>query len=159
MDHDLPEDVAALGGVIVAARFNNAVVEKLIEGAVATFKKLGGRRLYLVRVAGALEIPYALGQFFENEEIDFGIALGCVIRGETSHYDLVIQESIRGCMQISMDYGVPVGHGILTVENMEQALERAGGKWGNKGEEAMLAVLELVQLSDVEPLNFLREEL
>ncbi len=133
-----------LRGLIVAARFNAEFVEQLTEGAAACFKELGGDQLSLVKVPGALEIPFALRAAAQHHDVDFAVALGCVIRGETSHYDLVINESLRGCLDVSLALDLPVGHGILTVENREQAAERCGGRFGNKGEEALRAAVESV---------------
>lgn len=132
-----------LWGVLVASRFNQDLVDKLVHGAQEAFWRMGGEHLRLVRVAGALEIPLAIQSVARRHRLDFAVALGCVIRGQTSHYDLVINESLRHCMNLSLSAGLPIGHGILTVENHEQALERCGGKYGNKGEEALHAAVEL----------------
>ncbi len=133
---------------IVASRYNASVVEKLLEGAVTQLVNRGiaRERLTIVLVPGAWELPLACRRLAEAGGHQAVIALGCVIRGETPHFDYVCAEASRGVIQAALDTGVPVAFGLLTTENEQQALDRAGGKHGNKGAEAADAALEMVGL-------------
>lgn len=131
---------------LVAAKFNASIVEKLVAGAVDTLTLHGAEGVDLAWVPGALEIPIVAKRLAESGEYAAVVALGCVIRGDTTHYDVVANESAAGCMKASLETGVPILNAILTVENMEQALARAGGAVGNKGADAALAALETVDL-------------
>ncbi len=133
---------------LVAARFNGFVVESLVAAAVDTLKRHGvkGDHIHLVRVPGAFEIPLALGKLAASKRYDGLIALGAVIRGATPHFDYVAGECAKGLSAVSHQYGLPVGFGVLTVDSIEQAIERAGTKAGNKGADAALSVLEMVSL-------------
>ena len=133
---------------IVAARFNEFVVESLIKGAVDCLRRHGANDsdLELVRVPGSYEMPLAVSRVAASRRFDGIIALGAVIRGGTPHFDDVAGECVRGLSAASKEHGVPVGFGVLTVDTIEQAIERAGTKAGNKGEEAALAVVEMVSL-------------
>ena len=133
---------------IVAARFNEFVVESLIKGAVDCLRRHGASDsdLELVRVPGSYEMPLAVSRVAASRRFDGIIALGAVIRGGTPHFDYVAGECVRGLSAASKEHGVPVGFGVLTVDTIEQAIERAGTKAGNKGEEAALAVVEMVSL-------------
>jgi 6,7-dimethyl-8-ribityllumazine synthase len=124
---------------VIAARFNDLIVASLLKGAVAAWLERGGSvaDLTVVRVPGAFERLAASGRF------DAVVALGCVIRGDTPHFEYVAGEAARGLQRASLDTGVPVAFGVLTVESFEQALERAGGGAGNKGSEAMECALEM----------------
>ena len=134
---------------IVAARFNELVVKELIAGAVDTLQRHGfaEQQLCLVRVPGAYEVPLACKWLAGSGRYAGLIALGCVIRGETPHFDFVAQAANSGLMQVSLESGLPIGFGVLTVENLEQALARAGSKAGNKGSDAALALLEQMSLA------------
>jgi len=131
---------------IVTAKFNSLVTEKLEAGALRALEESGlsSQQVKVVRVPGAVEIPLAVKALFEVG-YDGVVALGAVIRGETSHYDYVCNAVERGCSQMMLDFGRPVGFGVLTTENEEQALDRAGGKHGNKGHEAAQVVLEMIK--------------
>lgn len=133
---------------IVAARFNEFVVESLVKGAVDCLRRHGASDsdLELVRVPGAYEMPLAVSRVAASRRFDGIIALGAVIRGGTPHFDYVAGECVRGLSAASKEHGVPVGFGVLTVDTIEQAIERAGTKAGNKGEEAALAVVEMISL-------------
>jgi 6,7-dimethyl-8-ribityllumazine synthase len=133
---------------IVASRYNANVVEKLLEGAVTQLvdRGIARERLTIVLVPGAWELPLACRRLAEAGGHQAVIALGCVIRGETPHFDYVCAEASRGVIQAALDTGVPVAFGLLTTENEQQALDRAGGKHGNKGAEAADAALEMVGL-------------
>ena len=140
---------------IVAARFNDRIVDALVEGAVGCLLRCGvaAGDVRLVRVPGAWEIPAALAELAAPDgdpqagfRPDGLLALGAVIRGETGHYDVICSECSRGVAAVTERYRVPVGFGVLTCETVEQAAARAGGAAGNKGEEAALAVLEMADL-------------
>jgi 6,7-dimethyl-8-ribityllumazine synthase len=133
---------------IVAARFNDAIVANLIRGAVEGWTRHGGAKedLLVARVPGAFELPVAVRQLALSAEYQAIVALGCVIRGDTPHFDYVAGECARGLQNVSCDTGVPVAFGVLTVENVEQALERAAATGPNKGTEAMEAALEMASL-------------
>lgn len=132
---------------IVTARFNAGVTEKLETGAREELLKLKAEPgdIVQVRVPGAFEIPLAV-QALLDQGCDGVVALGAVIRGETTHYDYVCSAVERGCSQTALKFGKPVGFGILTTENEQQALDRAGGKHGNKGAEAAQVVVEMARL-------------
>jgi 6,7-dimethyl-8-ribityllumazine synthase len=123
-------------------------VDRLVEGAVDTLRRHGvsETRIVVVRVPGAFEIPVAARRLAESGKVDAIIALGCVIRGATAHFDYVSGGAITGCSQVAQSTGVPVVLGILTTESIEQAIERAGTKAGNKGSESALAALEMASL-------------
>ncbi|WP_372739176.1 6,7-dimethyl-8-ribityllumazine synthase [Neptunomonas sp.] len=133
---------------IVVGRFNAFVVESLLEGALDTLKRHGIKEdnIRVVRVPGAFEIPLAVQKVAAQKKDDAIIALGAVIRGGTPHFEYVSAESSKGVAQVSMDSGIPVANGILTVNSIEQAIERSGTKAGNKGAEAALSALEMVSL-------------
>ena len=133
---------------IVASRFNDFIVESLIKGAVHCLRQHGAADadIEIFRVPGAIEIPLVVQKVAESRKFDGVIALGAVIRGGTPHFDYVAGECVSGIAAVARDQGVPVGFGVLTVDTIEQAIERAGTKAGNKGEEAALAVIETVNL-------------
>jgi 6,7-dimethyl-8-ribityllumazine synthase len=133
---------------IVAARFNGDIVDALLEGALRTLAEhdVRGDDVLLARVAGAWELPQVAQAMADAGEIDAIVALGCVIRGETSHYDVIVNESARALMDVALKSGISVANGVLAVENVEQALARCGGEHGNKGSEAALAALETAGL-------------
>jgi 6,7-dimethyl-8-ribityllumazine synthase len=133
---------------VIGAQFNHGIVDRLIEGALAALEDHGVApdSITLVRVPGAWELPQAARAIAHGGRADAIVALGCVIRGETSHYDVIVNESARGLMQVACDSGIPVSNGVLACENEAQALARAGGAEGNKGAEAALAALEMASL-------------
>ncbi len=134
---------------IVLSRFNELVGEQLLDGALAALRKHGvaDDLIEVVRVPGAFEIPVALKVLAECDRYDGLIALGAVIRGDTPHFDYVAGECARGVREVGVDYGLPVSFGVLTVNTLEQALERTGATGGsNKGAEAALVALEMVDL-------------
>jgi 6,7-dimethyl-8-ribityllumazine synthase len=133
---------------IVASRFNDFIVESLIKAAVACLRRHGASDadIELIRVPGAYEIPLAVEQVAASRRADGIVALGAVIRGATPHFEYVAGECTRGVSAVARKHNVPVGNGVLTVDTIEQAIERAGTKAGNKGEEAALAVIEMVSL-------------
>ena len=133
---------------IVASRFNDFIVESLIKGAVDCLCRHGANEtdIELVRVPGAYEMPLAVDKVASQRNCDAIVALGAVIRGATPHFDYVAGECTSGLAAISRQHGMPIGIGVLTTDTIEQAIERAGTKAGNKGEEAALAVIEMVNL-------------
>ncbi len=133
---------------IVAARFNEIIVNKLLGGAVDGLVRHGveEENITAAWVPGAFEIPMIAKKMAESGKYDAVIALGCVIRGQTSHYDYVCNEVSKGVAQISMQTGVPVMFGVVTTENIEQAIARAGSKAGNKGYDCALGAIEMVNL-------------
>jgi 6,7-dimethyl-8-ribityllumazine synthase len=133
---------------LIAARYNQPVVDRLVDGALGALLGAGvaRERILLLRVAGAWELPAMAAAVLAAGAADAVVALGCVIRGETSHYDVIVNESARGLMDLSVRHAAPVANGVLACETEEQALARAGGAHGNKGAEAALAALELVRL-------------
>ena len=141
--------VAGKGKVaIVASRFNEFIVSKLISGAEDTFVRHGVDTddITLVWVPGAFELPLAAQKLAQSGKYSAIVCLGAVIRGSTSHYELVCNEAAKGIAQVNLQTGVPVTFGVVTTENIEQAIERAGTKAGNKGADAALTALELANL-------------
>lgn len=133
---------------IVVARFNELVSQRLLEGAVDALVRHGAddEQITVIWVPGSFEIPIAARTLAEQGEADAVICLGAVIRGETAHFDYVAGEAARGVAAVHAATGVPAGFGVLTVDTLEQALDRAGGKHGNKGADAALAAVEMVNL-------------
>jgi 6,7-dimethyl-8-ribityllumazine synthase len=133
---------------IVVSRFNSFITERLLTAAVDALERAGaaGKDVDVVRVPGAFELPLASKKLALAEKYDALIAIGCVIRGETSHYDYVCSETARGLQLAQMDTGVPIMFCVLTCDTLEQAIDRAGLKGGNKGFEAGLAAIEMAHL-------------
>ena len=133
---------------IVATRFNDFIVDRLIGGAVDYLTRHGGSTgdITLIRVPGAFEMPVVCQKIAKSGKYDAIIALGAVIRGATPHFEYVSSEATKGIAHVSLETGVPIGFGLLTTDNLEQAVERAGSKAGNKGVEATAAVLETVRV-------------
>lgn len=133
---------------LVVGRFNSFVVESLVTGAIDTLVRHGVKEsdISVIRAPGAFELPLVAQRVAQREEFDAIIALGAVIRGGTPHFDYVAGECTKGLAQVSMQYDVPVAFGVLTVDSIEQAIERSGTKAGNKGAEAALSALEMVSL-------------
>lgn len=133
---------------VVVARFNDLITEKLLSGAVGTLTSHGVDEadITVAWVPGAFEIPLVAKKMAQSGNYDAVIALGCVIRGATTHYDTVCSEAAKGISAAALETGVPVIFGVLTTETIEQALERAGTKAGNKGSDAALAAIETANL-------------
>jgi len=133
---------------LIVSRFNDFISSKLVEGAVDALKRHGANeeQLLLVKVPGAFEIPLAAKKLAESGKVDAVICLGAVIRGSTPHFDYVAAEVSKGIAMVALDTKVPVAFGVLTTDNLEQAIERAGTKSGNKGWDAALAAMEMVNL-------------
>jgi len=133
---------------LVVGRWNSFVVEHLLSGAIDTLRRHGvdEKHITVVRAPGAFEIPLVCKKVAARGEADAIVALGAVIRGGTPHFEYVAGECTKGIAQVSMEYGVPIAFGVLTVDSIEQAVERSGTKAGNKGAEAALSALEMVSL-------------
>ncbi len=135
---------------IINARFNHFITDRLVEGAKDAYVRHGGdeKDLDLILVPGAFEIPFALDKALASGKYDAVCCLGAVIRGATPHFDYVSAEATKGVANVTLKHGKPVSFGVLTVESIEQAIERAGTKAGNKGAEAMNSLIELMNLYD-----------
>ena len=134
---------------IVVARFNSFIVESLLDGALDTLKRVGDvaeNDITVVRIPGAFELPLAVQKVAASGKYDGIIALGAVIRGGPPHFEYVSGECTKGIAQVMMQHDIPVAFGVLTVDSIEQAIERAGTKAGNKGSEAAMSTLEMVNL-------------
>lgn len=136
---------------IVVARFNSFISEKLLEGAIDSLVRSGvsSDDIVVARVPGAFEIPLAAQRMARSGKHDAIICLGAVIRGATPHFDYVAGEVAKGTAQVMLDTSIPVMFGVLTTESIEQAIERAGTKAGNKGSDVAIAALEMINLLDV----------
>jgi 6,7-dimethyl-8-ribityllumazine synthase len=135
---------------IVVSRFNAFITERLLISAIDGLVRSGAEKedIELVRVPGAFEIPLAARKLAETKKYDAIICLGCLLRGDTAHYDVIVNEVTRGIGQSAQETGVPHAFGVLTCENLEQAIDRAGLKMGNKGFEAALAAVEMASLGE-----------
>ncbi len=133
---------------IVASRFNHFIVDRLVEGALDAIARHGGEKaeVTLVRVPGSWEIPPVVGRLAKGGQVDAIIGLGAVIRGSTPHFDYVAAEVTKGMAHVQLDTGIPVTFGVLTTDTIEQAVERAGTKAGNKGWDAAVSAIEMLSL-------------
>jgi 6,7-dimethyl-8-ribityllumazine synthase len=133
---------------LVASRFNSFIVDSLVEGAVDALKRHGAddKDIELVRVPGAFEMPLVAARMAASKKYDAIIALGAVIRGGTPHFEYVAGECTKGLAMVSAQHDIPVAFGVLTVDTIEQAIERAGTKAGNKGVEAAMSAIEMVNV-------------
>lgn len=133
---------------LLVARFNSFIVDSLLSGAIDTLKRHGAQDtdLEIVRVPGAFEMPIAAQRLAVSKRYDAIIALGAVIRGGTPHFEYVAGECTKGLATVSLKYDIPIGFGVLTVDSIEQAIERAGTKAGNKGGEAAISIIEMINL-------------
>jgi len=142
-------DAKGLKVAIVASRFNDFIVDKLIGGAVDALTRHGASRedLTLVKIPGAFEMPLIAKKLAASGKYDGIVCVGAVIRGATPHFDVVVNECAKGLASVSMEFGMPLGFGVLTTDNIEQAIERAGSKAGNKGVDAAMAMLETARVA------------
>jgi len=133
---------------VVVARWNSFVVDSLEAGAIDTLRRHGAKDvdITVVRLPGAFEMPLVLEKIAQKGEYDAIVALGAVIRGGTPHFEYVAGECVKGMAQVTLKHGVPIAFGVLTVDTIEQAIERAGTKAGNKGGEAAASAIEMVNL-------------
>jgi 6,7-dimethyl-8-ribityllumazine synthase len=138
---------------IVASRFNSLVVHRLLDGTLDCLKRHGAddKKITVVYCPGSFEIPQVTLRLARSNRYDAIICLGCVVRGETPHFDYIAAEVAKGVGEVALQTGVPVSFGVLTTESLEQALERAGAKGGNKGWDAALTAIELAQLAEQLP--------
>jgi 6,7-dimethyl-8-ribityllumazine synthase len=134
-----------LNFAILVARFNSAITEKLLAGAREALTKAGAKSQEVFYVPGAFELPFAAKKLAERGDFDAIVALGAVIRGDTSHFDYVAGEAARGLQQAALETGVPIAFGVLTTDNREQAEARAGGAAGNKGFDAAMTAVEMAR--------------
>jgi 6,7-dimethyl-8-ribityllumazine synthase len=141
-------DASGLKAVLVASRFNDFIVARLIDGAVDALVRHGmaSDDITIVRVPGAFEIPQAINAAAQSKRYDMAIALGAVIRGSTPHFDYIASEVTKGVAQTALSSSIPVSFGVLTTDTLEQAIERAGSKAGNKGAEAAMSAIEMAGL-------------
>jgi 6,7-dimethyl-8-ribityllumazine synthase len=141
-------DAKGLKVAIVASRFNDFIVDKLVGGAVDALTRHGASRedLTLVRIPGAFEMPLVAKKLAASGKYDGIVCVGAVIRGSTPHFDFVANECAKGLAQVSLEFNLPLGFGVLTTDNLEQAIERAGSKAGNKGVDAAMAMLETARV-------------
>ncbi len=141
-------DARGLRVAIVASRFNDAVVDRLVDGAVDTLVRHGAlpADVQVAWVPGAWELPVVVRAFAASGTVDAVVALGAVVRGSTPHFDYVAGAAATGCAAAQQEHGVPVAFGVLTTDTWEQAVERSGGKLGNKGGEAALTAIETANL-------------
>jgi 6,7-dimethyl-8-ribityllumazine synthase len=139
-------DASGLNFAILVARFNGAITEKLLAGAREAFTKCGAKSQQVFYVPGAFELPFAAKKLAARGDFDAIVALGAVIRGETPHFDYVAGEAAKGIAHASAETGVPVAFGVLTTNTVEQAIDRAGGKGGNKGFDAAMTAIEMANL-------------
>ncbi|MCK9255736.1 MAG: 6,7-dimethyl-8-ribityllumazine synthase [Bacteroidales bacterium] len=153
------DDLLSIG--IVVSEWNQEVTASMAEAAIETLKKYGfqDEDIILKSVPGSFELPKAAKYFVEYANVDAIICLGCVIQGETRHFDFVCSGLTQGIMQVNLDSNIPVAYGVLTTNNLQQALDRAGGKHGNKGVEATVAALKMLQMKlDFEAENSIKLE-
>jgi len=139
---------AGLKAALVASRFNDFIVARLVSGAVDALVRHGASEedITVIRVPGAFEIPQAVSAAVRSGKHDLVIALGAVIRGSTPHFDYIAAEVAKGVAHVSLDARIPVSFGVLTTDTIEQAIERAGSKAGNKGAEAAMSAIEMANL-------------
>jgi 6,7-dimethyl-8-ribityllumazine synthase len=133
---------------IVVSRFNNLVTDRLLSGALDALSRAGASAedLLVIKVPGAWEMPVVVAELARLGQTDAIVCLGCVVRGDTPHFDFVAGENAKGIGAVAKDSGIPVANGVLTTNTMEQALDRAGGKMGNKGAEAAMGAVEMAHL-------------
>jgi 6,7-dimethyl-8-ribityllumazine synthase len=141
-------DAKGLSVALVASRYNEFITARLIEGAVDCLLRHGAKAadLALVRVPGAFELPLAARRVAKGGKVSAVVCLGTLIRGDTPHFDYVASEAAKGIAQVSLETGVPVAFGLVTADTLEQAIDRAGAKAGNKGFEAALSAIEMANL-------------
>jgi len=144
--NDAALDATGMRFAIVAARFNSEVTEPLCSGAEKALRDHGATEVAVVWVPGAFELPLVAKRYAQSRTVDAVVCIGAVIRGETAHFEYVAGECASGLTRASLDTGVPVAFGVLTVEDRKQAFDRVGGSEGHKGEEAALTAIEMVAI-------------
>lgn len=151
--HEIPVqeglgDARGLRLALIVSRFNSLVTDRLLDGALQALARAGAeaKLIQVYRVPGAWEMPVVAQTLAAGGKVDGIVCLGCVVKGDTAHFDYVAGENAKGIAAVSRETGVPVANGVLTTNTMEQALDRAGGKLGNKGAEAAVCAVEMVHL-------------
>lgn len=136
---------------ILVSRFNSFITKRLLDGAVSEFKRLGGNEenLEVIWVPGAFEMPCIAQKLAKSKKYDAIVCLAAIIRGETPHFEYVANETAKGIANVAMATGIPVIFGVITSENLEQAIDRAGSKSGNKGEDAARVAIEMINLIEM----------
>lgn len=136
---------------ILVSRFNSFITKRLLDGAVSEFKRLGGNEenLEVIWVPGAFEMPCIAQKLAKSKKYDAIVCLAAIIRGETPHFEYVANETAKGIANVAMATGIPVIFGVITSENLEQAIDRAGSKSGNKGEDAARVAIEMINLLEM----------
>jgi 6,7-dimethyl-8-ribityllumazine synthase len=149
-------DASGLRFGIVVSRFNEFITDRLLRSAYDALLRSGAKEedVHIVRVPGSFEIPSAARTLAQTKKYDAIVCLGCLIRGDTAHYDVIVNEVTRGIGQSAQETGVPHAFGVLTCENLEQAIDRAGLKMGNKGFEAALAAIEMANLNKAVSIQY-----
>ena len=145
---DIPNPRQMRFGIVVS-EWNESITNALLQGAVKTLQKHGvtDENIVLLHVPGSFELTFGARVLAEKEELDAVICLGCIIRGETPHFDYISQGVTHGITELNLDYEIPFVFGVLTTDNQEQATDRAGGKHGNKGDEAAITAIKMVHLN------------
>jgi 6,7-dimethyl-8-ribityllumazine synthase len=145
---NLDTDWSQINVAIVAAKWNSFVTDPMVEGAISALKAKGipENQILLIRCPGAFELPLAVKNVLDNRKADGVVAIGAVIRGDTPHFDYVCDAVTRGIMDLNMKYSRPIAFGVLTTDNVEQAVKRASIEHGNKGAEAALAMCEMISI-------------
>ncbi len=148
-DFNSVPDASDMNIGIVVAEWNKHITEKLLEGACNTLEKHGVKpeNIIVKRVPGSFELTFAAKRLADTKDIDAVIALGCVIKGDTPHFDYVCSGVTQGFTELNLMYDIPFIFGLLTTENMQQAEDRAGGKYGNKGDEAAVTTIKMIDFS------------
>jgi len=141
-------DGRGLRVAVVVSRFNNFISERLLEGALDALQRHGveQQRIDVIRVPGSFELPLAVKALAEQKKYDALVVLGCLVRGGTAHFDLIAAELFKGVAALELEYRLALGMGVITADNLEQAIERAGTKMGNKGFDAALTAIEMASL-------------
>lgn len=140
-------DIQQKNFAVIVAEWNDQVTSRLLEGALSELKKLGAQNILVQTVPGSYELPLAAQWIAKQSHIDAVICLGCIIQGETRHFDFIAQAVAQGLIEVSLRWDKPVVFGVLTTEDLNQALERAGGKHGNKGVEAAATAVKMLGLA------------
>jgi len=152
-DHD-PERIPSAENMrfgVIVSEWNHEITSRLLEGAVSTLKKYGAAEndIIINHVPGSFELPLGAQFIAEYDDVDAVICLGCVIQGETPHFTYICQGVTQGIMQLNLEYNIPFIFGVLTTDNHQQAVDRAGGKLGNKGDEAAITAIKMAALQRV----------
>ena len=148
-DFESVPDASSMRFGIVVAEWNQAITEKLLQGACDTLERHGVKEsnIFVSRVPGSFELTFGAKQMTEHLELDAVIVLGCVIRGDTPHFDYVCSSVTQGITQLNIQYNIPFIFGLLTTDNLQQSEDRAGGKHGNKGDEAAITAIKMIDFS------------